>query len=76
MSNTTDEIPEATPKGQALVKYCAICGVEFDETVLTNRFFRCASCETIIQIKTKSGEWEQNEQVENSERFLSQNIQW
>ena len=56
MSNTTDEIPEATPKGQALVKYCAICGVEFDETVLTNRFFRCASCETIIQIKTKSGE--------------------
>jgi len=52
----SSEVEEVTPKGEALVKYCAVCGVEFDETVLTNRFFRCASCETIIQIKTKSGE--------------------
>jgi len=54
--STANEIEEVTPRGEALVKYCAICGVEFDETVLTNRFFRCASCETVIQIKTKSGE--------------------
>lgn len=52
----SSEIEEATPRGDALVKYCPICGVEFDETVLTNRFFKCASCETIIQIKTKAGE--------------------
>ena len=52
----SSEIEEATPKGEALVKYCSICGVEFDETVLTNRYFKCASCETIIQIKTKAGE--------------------
>jgi len=52
----SNEEPEVIQPGEALVKYCAICGVEFDETVLTNRFFRCASCETIIQIKTKNGE--------------------
>jgi len=50
------EVEEVTPKGEALVRYCAICGVEFDRTVLTNRFFKCGSCETELQIKTKSGE--------------------
>ena len=53
---SSDEPTTIQTKGEALVKYCPIDGVEFDETVLTNRFFRCASYETIIQIKTKSGE--------------------
>jgi len=52
----SEEITTATPKGEAVVRYCAVCGCEFDEVVLTNNFFKCASCESIIQVKTKSGD--------------------
>ena len=53
---SSDEPETIQPKGEALVKYCPICGVEFDETVLTNRWLKCDSCETIFQIKVKTGE--------------------
>ncbi len=52
----SDEIATATPKGESVVRYCAVCGCEFDEVVLTNNFFKCASCESIIQVKTKAGD--------------------
>jgi hypothetical protein len=57
MRNTMSDEPETIqPKGESLVKHCPICGVEFDETVLTNRWLKCDSCETIFQIKVKTGE--------------------
>ena len=52
----SDEIESLVPKGSAIVKHCAICGVEFDDSALTNRWFRCESCDTILQVKTKSNE--------------------
>jgi hypothetical protein len=54
--NTMSEIDEATPKGEALVKYCAICGVEFSETAVTNNFFKCKGCDNIIQVRVQFGE--------------------
>jgi len=54
MSN--NEAETLTPKGESLVKHCPICGVEFDETVLTNRWLKCDSCETTFQVRAKSGE--------------------
>jgi uncharacterized C2H2 Zn-finger protein len=54
MSSEEPEIIQ--PKGEALVKHCPICGVEFDETVLTNRWLKCDSCETVFQVKVKAGE--------------------
>jgi len=53
---SSDEPETIQPKGEALVKHCPICGVEFDETVLTNRWLKCDSCETIFQVKVKAGE--------------------
>jgi hypothetical protein len=47
------ELETATPKGEPHVAYCFVCGVEFAEKALTNRWFRCDSCETVIQGKTK-----------------------
>jgi hypothetical protein len=51
---SSDEPETIQPKGESLVKHCPICGVEFDETVLTNRWLKCDSCETIFQVKVKS----------------------
>ena len=53
---STDEPKTNQPKGETLVKHCSICGVEFDETVLTNRWLKCDSCETVFQVKVKTGE--------------------
>ena len=53
---SSDEPETIQPKGEALVKHCPICGVEFDETVLTNRWLKCDSCETVFQVKVKTGE--------------------
>ena len=53
---SSDEIEHIQPKGESLVKYCGICGVEFSETVLTNHWLKCDSCETIFQVKVKTGE--------------------
>ena len=50
----SDEVETVTPKGQALVGYCCYCGVEFDQRVLTNRWFRCDSCDGILQIKSRT----------------------
>ena len=52
----SSEVEEVTPKGEALVKYCAICGVELEEVVSTNKYWKCLSCDEIFQVKTKSGE--------------------
>jgi uncharacterized C2H2 Zn-finger protein len=52
----SDEPETIQPKGESLVKHCPICGVEFDEIVLTNRWLKCDSCETIFQVKVKTGE--------------------
>ena len=48
------EIETVTPKGEELVGYCAICGVEFDNKILTNRFVKCDSCESIFQVRVKT----------------------
>ena len=53
---SSDEPAHIQPKGETLVKYCPICGVEFDMVVLTNRWLKCDSCETTFQVRTKSGE--------------------
>ena len=54
--SSNNEPEEIQPKGESLVKHCPICGVEFDMVVLTNRWLKCDSCETIFQIKVKTGE--------------------
>jgi len=51
-----DEPETIQPKGEPLVKHCPVCGVEFDETVLTNRWLKCDSCESVFQVKVKTGE--------------------
>ncbi len=51
MSN--NEAETLTPKGEALVKHCPICGVQFTETVLTNRWIKCESCEYELQVKAR-----------------------
>jgi len=53
---SSDEPEHIQPKGEALVKYCPICGVEFTETVLTNRWLKCDSCESVFMVKIKTGE--------------------
>jgi hypothetical protein len=53
---SSEEPKTIQTKGEALVKHCPICGVEFDETVLTNRWFKCDSCETTCQVRVKTGE--------------------
>ena len=53
---SSDEPEHIQPKGEALVKHCPICGVEFDEIVLTNRWLKCDSCETVFQVKVRTGE--------------------
>ena len=50
----SDEIETQIPKGDPLVKFCPLCSVEYSEPALTNRWFRCDSCEQIIQCKVKS----------------------
>ena len=50
----SDEIEHIQPKGESLVKYCAICGVELEDTVLTNRYWKCLSCESIFQVKVRA----------------------
>ena len=52
----SDEIETQIPKGDPLVKFCPICSVEYDEKALTNRWFRCDSCDSIIQVKIKANE--------------------
>ena len=49
----SDEVEIIQPKGEALVKHCPICGVEFTEIVLTNRWIKCESCEYELQVKAK-----------------------
>ena len=48
------DIETATPKGEDLVGYCAICGVEFDSKISTNRYVRCDSCESVFQVRVKT----------------------
>ncbi len=50
----SDEVETVIPKGQSLVGYCCYCGVEFDQRVLTNRWHKCDSCDTIFQCKIKT----------------------
>ena len=49
-----NEIETAVPKGEELVGYCAICGVEFDSKMKTNVFTKCEACESVIQVRTKT----------------------
>jgi hypothetical protein len=53
---SSDEPKTIQTKGEALVRYCPIDGVEFDETVLTNKWLKCDSCETVFQVRVKTGE--------------------
>jgi transposase-like protein len=58
--STTDEITEvqAKPieevqaKGIACVSHCPLCGVELEYVALTNRFYRCKSCNGAFLVKT------------------------
>lgn len=50
----SDEVERAKTKGDPIVSYCAICGVQFDEKVLSNRWFRCDSCDEILQVKSRT----------------------
>ena len=52
MSSNT-EVETLTPKGEALVKHCPICGVEADGIAMTNRWLQCGSCETGFMIRVK-----------------------
>jgi len=54
--STTDEITEVYAKGIACVSHCPLCGVELEEVVSTNRYWKCLSCDGQFQVKTKSGE--------------------
>ena len=53
---SSDEPKTIQTKGEALVRYCPIDGVEFDETVLTYKWLKCDSCETVFQVRVKTGE--------------------
>lgn len=50
----SDEYERALSRGDPIVQYCSICGVEFDEKILSNRWFKCDSCDAIMQVKHKS----------------------
>tara|TARA_Y100001951_G_C11170061_1_gene199735 strand:- start:247 stop:414 length:168 start_codon:yes stop_codon:yes gene_type:complete len=54
--SSESEIVEPTPKGEPIVKHCPLCGVEFEETVLTNRRIHCKVCDHLIQIRVFAGE--------------------
>ena len=53
---SSEEIEEVSPKGDPIVKYCPIDGVEFSETVLTNRWLKCDSGEQVFQVRAKKGD--------------------
>ena len=48
------EVDVATARGEELVGFCAICGVEFDGKALTNRFTKCDSCDSVFQVRVRS----------------------
>jgi len=50
----SDEVERVSAHGDPIVKYCAVCGVEFDENVSSNKWFRCDSCDSVIQVKNKN----------------------
>jgi DNA-directed RNA polymerase subunit RPC12/RpoP len=50
----SDEVERVSAHGDPIVKYCAVCGVEFDEHVSSNKWFRCDSCDSVIQVKNKN----------------------
>ena len=50
----SDEVERVLTRGDPIVAYCAVCGVQFDEKVLSNRLFRCDSCDAILQVKNKT----------------------
>ena len=54
MSNDEPEVIQ--PKGAPIINHCPLCGVEFTETVNTNRWLRCDSCDHIFQVKTRDKE--------------------
>ena len=59
------EIEKATSKGEPIVQYCAICGVEFDDRLLTNRWCQCDSCENIFHVKSRTEYKREPDEVEN-----------
>ena len=50
----SEHLATAKTKGDPIVQYCAICGVEYDERMLSNRWFKCDSCDTILQVKSRT----------------------
>ena len=50
----SEELERIKTKGDPIVQYCAVCGVEFDDRTLSNRWFKCDSCDTILQVKSKT----------------------
>ena len=54
MSNES-EIQQATSKGiEGVVRYCAICGIEFQESLASNSWLKCDACESVSMVRTKS----------------------
>jgi hypothetical protein len=50
----SDEPERVSAQGDPIVKFCAVCGVNFDENVASNKWFRCDSCDQILQVKHKT----------------------
>ena len=50
----SEEIESVIPKGKPLIGYCSYCGVEFANRILTNRWYKCDSCDTVQQVRIKT----------------------
>lgn len=50
----SDDVERAVTKGDPIIQYCAICGVEFDARILSNRWFKCDSCDSILQVRART----------------------
>ena len=54
MSNENTEIQKATSKGiEGVVRYCALCGIEFQEALSSNSWLKCDACEEISLVRTR-----------------------
>jgi len=53
---SSDEPTLVETKGESLVKYCPLCGAQFDTTALTNHWLEDGSCQKIFQVRVKTSE--------------------
>ena len=53
---SSDEPIIVETQGEALVKYCPICGAQFAKTALTNNWLEDQTCLKVFQVRVKTGE--------------------